>query len=189
MSRRKGFTVVELLVVIAVLAILAALCIPIFGLRHRGPVGSTRNASNLKQLHLAVTLYRHDYDLHSAEQAQQVDIDPILVFARKRAQTHYGVTYDIAVSACKKHPYSLTDAYYPFVGATDTHIMALRRTLGEQSILFADDNCNPPDVRLQTSWVTRRGTGIYLDGSLANRYKSGQVSSFDFWHNPWEYKQ
>ena len=62
-QNRSAFTLVELLVVIAVVAILAALLFPVFA-RARENARRTSCQSNLKQLSLAATLYSQDYDEH-----------------------------------------------------------------------------------------------------------------------------
>jgi prepilin-type N-terminal cleavage/methylation domain-containing protein/prepilin-type processing-associated H-X9-DG protein len=58
---REGFTLVELLVVIAVIAILAAILYPVFAVA-REKARQTGCASNLKQIGTAVQMYLQDYD-------------------------------------------------------------------------------------------------------------------------------
>jgi prepilin-type N-terminal cleavage/methylation domain-containing protein/prepilin-type processing-associated H-X9-DG protein len=59
--REPGFTLLELLVVIAVLAILAALLFPAFA-RARETARRTVCLSNIKQIGLATLMYAQDYD-------------------------------------------------------------------------------------------------------------------------------
>ena len=59
--RARGFTLQELLVVIAVIAILAALLFPVF-MRSRENARRTACQSNLKQIGLAIIQYTQDYD-------------------------------------------------------------------------------------------------------------------------------
>lgn len=61
MKRRKGFTLVELLIVIAILAILAALLFPAFA-KAREKARQATCTSNLKQLGMAMEMYLQDYD-------------------------------------------------------------------------------------------------------------------------------
>ena len=59
--RPAAFTLVEILVVLSILAILAAILLPVFA-RSRHLARRTACTSNLKQLGLATHLYRQDYD-------------------------------------------------------------------------------------------------------------------------------
>ncbi len=61
MRTRKGFTLVELLVVIAVVAILSSILMPVFG-RARAAARSTACVSNLHQIGQAFMLYVQDWD-------------------------------------------------------------------------------------------------------------------------------
>ena len=58
---RKGFTLIEILVVIAIIAILAAILFPVFS-RARAKARQATCASNLKQLATALEMYTQDYD-------------------------------------------------------------------------------------------------------------------------------
>lgn len=61
LSPRRGFTVIELLVVITIIAILAAILFPVFG-RARENARRRSCLSNLKQMGLAILQYTQDYD-------------------------------------------------------------------------------------------------------------------------------
>jgi prepilin-type N-terminal cleavage/methylation domain-containing protein/prepilin-type processing-associated H-X9-DG protein len=56
-----GFTLIEMLVVIAIIAVLASILFPVFG-RARAKARQAACASNLKQIHLALQLYADDHD-------------------------------------------------------------------------------------------------------------------------------
>src|SRR5438552_3088476 len=58
---RRAFTLVELLTVIAIVALLAALVFPVFS-RARESARATTCLSNLKQIGMGVHLYLQDYD-------------------------------------------------------------------------------------------------------------------------------
>ncbi|MGC4045794.1 MAG: prepilin-type N-terminal cleavage/methylation domain-containing protein [Armatimonas sp.] len=60
-SRHSGFTLVELLTVIAIIAVLAAILFPVFAQARRN-AQKTSCLSNLKQIGTGILLYAHDYD-------------------------------------------------------------------------------------------------------------------------------
>lgn len=59
--RRPAFTLVELLVVVAIAAILAAILFPVFA-RVRAEARRTACISNLRQIGMALGMYREDYE-------------------------------------------------------------------------------------------------------------------------------
>jgi prepilin-type N-terminal cleavage/methylation domain-containing protein len=60
-GRRTGFTLVELLTVIAIISVLAALLFPVFATA-RGKAREISCISNLRQIGLAIKMYTQDYD-------------------------------------------------------------------------------------------------------------------------------
>ena len=58
-TRRNGFTLIELLVAVGIIALLAAILLPVF-LAARERARATACASNLRQLHLAFSQYASD---------------------------------------------------------------------------------------------------------------------------------
>lgn len=63
--RRRGFTLVELLVVVAVISVLAGLLFPVLG-RARESACAAQCAGNLRQIPLAVHLYMESWDGETA---------------------------------------------------------------------------------------------------------------------------
>ena len=61
--KTNGFTLVELLVVIGIIALLAAILFPVFA-SVRQKARQTTCLSNLKQAGLAISMYAQDYDEH-----------------------------------------------------------------------------------------------------------------------------
>src|SRR5688500_17611825 len=61
MTKRRGFTLIEILVVIAIIAILAAILFPVFA-RAREAARRSACLSNLKQVTLGLLMYAQDWD-------------------------------------------------------------------------------------------------------------------------------
>lgn len=81
LKNSKGFTLVELLVVMAVIAILAGFLVPALG-RSREQARRTNCMNNLKQIGLAISMYRLDNndaypsslnDLYAADGSKYID--------------------------------------------------------------------------------------------------------------------
>lgn len=84
MGRRSGFTLVELLTVVAILGILAALLFPVFA-RAREAGRRTTCASNLRQLGMALKMYAQDYEERfpmGTDPAQWTNGNPKMEFVR-----------------------------------------------------------------------------------------------------------
>ena len=61
MKRQRGFTLIEILIVVAIIAILAAIIFPAFS-RARESGRAIACVSNLKQIGMALNMYAEDYD-------------------------------------------------------------------------------------------------------------------------------
>ncbi len=97
-SKKQGFTLVEILVVIAIVVLLAALIFPVFN-RARNAARTATCASNLKQIGLAFRLYTEDYrGLHPA-------FMPVTNPDCGWAEKIYPYTRSTAVFSCPSYEY------------------------------------------------------------------------------------
>jgi prepilin-type N-terminal cleavage/methylation domain-containing protein len=80
MRRKHGFTLLELIVVISIIAILAAILFPVFA-QARERARSVSCASNLKQLGLALQLYAPDYRGYFPPAADTF-MDPLMPYVK-----------------------------------------------------------------------------------------------------------
>ena len=74
MKAHRGFTVIELFVVIAIIAILAAILFPVFA-RAREKARQSTCQSNLKRLGAAFEVYLEDHPLELAELAESTNFE------------------------------------------------------------------------------------------------------------------
>jgi prepilin-type N-terminal cleavage/methylation domain-containing protein/prepilin-type processing-associated H-X9-DG protein len=97
--KRRGFTLIEALVVLAIIVILAAILQPVF---HRSPHNGQRSScqSNLKQVGLGFMQYLQDYDERFA---------PIAISAVATSTQH------------PSKPYGWADVLQPYLKSTDIY--------------------------------------------------------------------
>ena len=99
MNRGRAFTIIELLVVVAIISILAALLLPVMG-EARAMARSATCISNLRQLGVALNIYRNVWDCYPAHQ------DKISSSVRYRwfQQLHDLLGLDTDVEKCPEVP-------------------------------------------------------------------------------------
>jgi prepilin-type N-terminal cleavage/methylation domain-containing protein/prepilin-type processing-associated H-X9-DG protein len=100
--KRNGFTLIELLVVISIIAILAAILMPVFA-RAREAGRQSNCLSNLRQLGTAAMLYTQDFD----------DALPPAATARILPNGMYEEWYDVI------HPYAKNNAIFHCPSSTE----------------------------------------------------------------------
>lgn len=105
--RRRGFTLIEALVVLAIILILAAILFPVFQRPHRGDAPRASCQSNLKQVGLGFMQYVQDYNER---------FSPIAISAVATSTQPYA------------KPYGWADAIQPYLKGTEIyHCAALKK--------------------------------------------------------------
>jgi prepilin-type N-terminal cleavage/methylation domain-containing protein/prepilin-type processing-associated H-X9-DG protein len=106
---RMGFTLIELSVVIAIIAILAAILFPVFG-RARENARRSSCQSNLKQLGLGVLQYAQDFDEYIVPAVQRVSVSPVVRGTWRFAL--YPYVKSTQVFSCPSNPVNQTATVY-----------------------------------------------------------------------------
>lgn len=117
-SRSAGFTLIEILVVITIIALLAALLFPVF-VKARGRARQLTCVSNLRQLGQAFLLYAHDYDERLPDQWSGRTASSLAASSRATAwETYlYPYTKNRAINRCPSETLS-HPLYLPEYGIT-----------------------------------------------------------------------
>jgi len=109
-KKRKGFTLIELMIVIAIIAILAAVLVPNF-MRAREASRLTACKSNLKNISTAVETYSNDYDgLYPGSGTNLVPINATQSNGINTLQTQYIQKTLLCPSAAAVYQYALSNA-------------------------------------------------------------------------------
>jgi prepilin-type N-terminal cleavage/methylation domain-containing protein len=165
---RGGFALIELLVVIGVLAILAALLFPVFAAaRERARLATC--ASHLRGLGLAARLYAQDYDdrwflgatLYNPHRDLMLALDPYL----KSAGSFYCPSASVATHADIADTPANRDAgniAYLYFNYTRDLYPNRPRWLPESHLLSPGDS---PNRWLMTDWFERDGASAHRVGN------------------------
>jgi prepilin-type N-terminal cleavage/methylation domain-containing protein/prepilin-type processing-associated H-X9-DG protein len=167
MHRQSGFTLVELLVVIAIIAVLAALLFPVFTTARQASAASVC-ASNLRQLSKATLLYTQDYD----------ECFPLAFYRMASAngtclRTVWGVLqpylrdYRVALCPADPQPIDLT---------------AMRTVQGVGCPLCADE---PTRVSLMPNWCLTVNAATYPTTPPVSLARLPFPASTGFWFDGW----
>lgn len=176
--RVRGFTLIEVLVVIAILAVLAALIFPVF-VRVKKSASITQDTAQMRQTYVAIKMYESDAEEMPPNLTYLVPRympKEILQGAGDPRPSRSDRTYPAyspcnkwrdQIADCPRSPYMVSYAYLP----------TYWRTLQEQRILFSDLKARP-DVGLLAALHHADHTGETAlfpssDPSLGKRHNSG----------------
>ena len=92
--RRKGFTLVEIMLVVAILALLATLAIPNY-LRARKRSQAVRMLDDLKAVDHAIDLYTAEYHKSGNEEITDADMDMLKRYLKERILLYQSLPNDM----------------------------------------------------------------------------------------------
>jgi type IV pilus assembly protein PilA len=98
-SGERGFTLIELLIVILIIAVLAAMAIPVF-LNQRAKAQDTEAKAALRTAAGAIEVYHHDHNTYAgADPVTLVDLEPSLTDARNLTVVASDAGYTLTVES------------------------------------------------------------------------------------------
>ena len=165
LKRKSGFTLIEVLVVISIIALLAALLFPVFA-RARENARRTSCLSNLKQIGLGLMQYTQDYDEQNTRSWYGVNSGPSDATDKyKWMDAIYPYVKSEQIFNCPSHTLpvnippstSIFDSY-KFRDGTQWGSYAANVTY------FSDGNLNPFLSRALASWESPSTTVYAVDG-------------------------
>jgi prepilin-type N-terminal cleavage/methylation domain-containing protein/prepilin-type processing-associated H-X9-DG protein len=158
-SDRSGFTLIELLVVIGILAVLAALLLPLIA--NVWESGRRRTCqSNMRQIAAAIQLYTQDYDgTYPLETSVLMENGVPTQFAWNHALLPY--IKDRRIFQCPSHPdRGLGEAHYTYNGKRLNTLVPRRPT----ALRFGNHEASLPASA--SIWATVDSGSIGPDGTL-----------------------
>jgi hypothetical protein len=174
-----GFTIVELVTVIAILLTLAALLVPVYA-RSKESAKIADDFTRLHQCQLACAMYQTDHGYEGALPFGLPDIESAM--RGLKLSGFYGLKMEQTASACGRHPLSLTEYFDWWLFAPPTpRELAYLEHYGERSPLFIDENCNDAGVDITAEFVTKRAIAVLVNGTVVTRTREGNPFSEKFW--------
>lgn len=180
---RRGFTLVETMSVIAIVAVLASIAYPVIGqVRRRSSESAAEH--NLRQLHLAFSLYRSEYDGDGRYGgASLMGLPDMTTVYGGHPQAIVKGSDGLWSSPCGQHPdttlavVSGTNLDYHATDVADETWMSYVLRKEEAAILLYDQNCSPLSAVLHSPYMEKQIIGVRLNGSLVR--KQGRETFID----------
>lgn len=175
MQRKSiGFTIIELLVCMAIIGVLVGILVPVFRAGYRS-ANISASLSQLRQIHTSLLIYQQDNGgLKAYGTASQMNLPDLLGYANNVLQ----LPPKIYQSPCGQ----ILTMRYGYQPHDDEASASLYRKWQEHTLVVADTNCNAK-IDLESPYISRRGLGIRLSGELINRNRPGNFAKPEWWHD------
>jgi len=180
MRNQRGFTVVEMLVVVAILAILAGLTFPVMREAMRS-AKVTQTSSNLRQQHLALKLYQADWGgdgIYGTYWEMGYPVAPGAWWDALRLED------GVWKSPFCCHPYYPTPINIQYWFKHPFSDSEVNQAFQENMLTFFDEHPIDHSVDLLNTFENKHVVGILLSGQLKNLKKRGNQRLFHFWAEP-----
>ncbi|MFY9234966.1 MAG: prepilin-type N-terminal cleavage/methylation domain-containing protein [Fimbriimonadaceae bacterium] len=188
MTRRAGFTLVEILMVLAIIALITAITMPVF-VRAKMSAKITTSISQLRQLYVITALYRSDHDgdgVYGDSGSMGLPQFPITEESLKS----YPLTEELMTSPCSCHPDTNlggpcgTNWNIHLVWAYESQWPGWATKFREGTPLFWDPHCNDRSTRLYNLYAMKRGNAVLLSGTAISRVGTGDLFNPSFYSTP-----
>ena len=181
---RRGFTITEMLVCIAIVAIVAAIMTPVFaGVRRSSQISASMG--NLHQMHLALKLYQMD----EGGEGKYGSLEEMgLPDGKYVVLKRFGTPLPMWQSPCgqnpawEQSPLVIQYDYRPEYDFDDFERIA--PDYKENLVMFSDMNCADHGEPLHSNYVPHLGLGMLLSGSLQKLRKTGDDRHQSWWAPP-----
>ncbi|MCH8274690.1 MAG: type II secretion system protein [Armatimonadetes bacterium] len=173
--KRKGFTLTEVLVILTILAVLAALLFPV--LRRATERGKEVTClSNFRQMHIALELYRADYEgAGRYGEAAAMGMPPTTLWL-----IPYG--YDPREMRCPGISFTnqVERALYMEMWGGKDWVPTVTE-FEDDTVIYIDLNHSFPGRSIYSESNTHRAIGLYLGGHIETRIRTGSPDSLKWW--------
>lgn len=182
MKTRAAFTLLEVIVVVAILGLLAALTTPVF-IRAKQSAHETTCISNLKQAHLALELYRADWSTTDIGTPAQMGFPVSALLLFPLPEMCKGVHPQLCLApGSYTQRWPEVDPDHPNYSEAAGPVWAeYVQRYGGSSILVHD--ASHQDYCPQSQFSMQRVLGLNLGGSVFKRVRRGDPMLSDWWHD------
>jgi prepilin-type N-terminal cleavage/methylation domain-containing protein len=185
---RRGFTLVELLVVISIIAVVFAIVTPVFQYAKES-ARITSAVSYMHQIGKAIAIYQADWQ-SSGSYATPSEVGlPTSEYIHK---TDLGLTPRPLASPCGYRPIvglekTWTSPHYMWALYGDSdhpYWMKRLRNYRENTLVVFDPWCNPAGTHWLNLYEEKRAIGLMVGGQVVNRKKAGEPDLQGYWGPP-----